>query len=74
MTPARDTTADVIMPSPRPSESSLSIRPQAEYADHRDNAGNYYRDQLSTLVFSGHCLVLHFDSRGRLYRNWFSNS
>lgn len=30
MTPARDTTADVIMPSPRPSESSLR-------SDHRQN-------------------------------------
>ena len=35
------------------------IRPQTKHTDRRDDTGNYHRDQLSTLVFSGHCLVLH---------------
>jgi hypothetical protein len=35
------------------------IRPQTEHTDRSDNTGNHHRDQFSTLVFSGHCLVLH---------------
>ena len=53
--PARKTTADVIMPAvPLIQRIVSEVRPQAKYADCRDNGGNCHGDQLSTLVFSGH--------------------
>jgi hypothetical protein len=35
------------------------ISPQAKQPDRCDNPGNDHRDHISTLVFSGHCLVLY---------------